>query len=512
MAHFASTTGRANGRGGAKAGVTCARGQLLKRLNIASCIYRRGLAPLTGMALRHVLWGIKLSKTSYRAGLRLAFASLIVLVVYATPVLAQDPARMDQIVRTSAEANEFSGSVLVARDGQVLLDQGYGFANREWLIPNDGDTKFRLGSVTKQFTAVAIMILNERGLVDLDAPVKTWLPDAPAAWDQVTVRRLLAHTAGVPNFTSFPDFQAKKTLPVTVNGLIARFRDRPLDFQPGEGRKYSNSGYVLLTAIIEKASGKSYADFLAETLFKPLGMDDSGYDTHAAILSHRASGYAPAPGGVINADYWDMSIPQGAGGLYSTTHDLLKWERGLFGGRLLRPASLTLLTTPVRDQYAFGLFVVRSGGNTTIAHSGGLDGVNTYMAYDPDRRVTVIVLGNLNGPAPDSLGASLLAMARDGTAAQRAQQRAATPPSESLEAYAGVYDLTPTSSVTVSVANGRLMSQVTGREAVALKPKLADVFLLREVDAQITFTRGASGTVEGLILYEAGRDRVARKM
>ncbi len=453
--------------------------------------------------------GIKLPKTSYRAGVRLALASLTVLILSTTPVLAQNSARMDQIVRASAEANEFSGSVLVARDAQILLDRGYGFANREWLITNDGDTKFRLGSITKQFTAVAIMILNERGLVDLDAPVKTWLPDAPAAWDQVTARRLLAHTAGVPNFTSFDGFQAQKTLPVTVDGLIARFRDRPLDFKPGEGRKYSNSGYVLLTAIIEKASGKSYADFLAETVFKPLGMSDSGYDTHAAILPHRASGYAPTPGGIINADYWDMSIPQGAGGLYSTTHDLLKWEQGLFGGRLLRPASLTLLTTPVRDQYAFGLFVARSGGNTTIAHSGGLDGVNTYMAYDPDRRVTVIVLGNLNGPAPDSLGASLLALAREETAAR--QERAATLPPATLEAFAGVYDLTPTLSVTVSVANGGLMSQVTGQEAAALKPKFADVFFLREAGDQITFTRGASGTVEGLVLYQAGRDGVARK-
>lgn len=457
------------------------------------------------------LWGLKLPKFSDRAGARLVFASLIGLFLSVGPVQAQDPARMDQIVRTSTEANEFSGSVLVARDGQVLLDRGYGFANREWLIPNDGDTKFRLGSITKQFTAVAIMILNERGLVDLDAPVKTWLPDAPAAWDKVTVRRLLAHTAGVPNFTSFNDFQAQKTLPVTVDGLIKRFRDRPLDFQPGEGRKYSNSGYVLLTAVIEKASGQSYADFLADNVFHPLGMSDSGYDRNAAIVPRRASGYAPAAGGVVNADYWDMSIPQGAGGLYSTTHDLLKWEQGLFGGRLLRPASLTLLTTPVRDRYAFGVFVVETGGDTTIAHSGGLDGFNTYMAYDPVRRVTVVVLGNLNGPAPDSLGASLLALARDGTVPQQAGQRAAASAPKTLQDYAGVYDLTPTSSVTVSVANGQLMSQATGQKAIVLTPKSSDVFLLREVDTQITFTRDASGAVAGLILYQAGRDRVARK-
>jgi CubicO group peptidase (beta-lactamase class C family) len=457
------------------------------------------------------LWGIKLSKINCRAGARLAFASLTVLILSATPVLAQDPARMDQIVRTSAEANEFSGSVLVARGDKILLDRGYGLANREWLIPNGVDTKFRLGSITKQFTAVAIMILNERGLVDLDAPVKTWLPDAPAAWDKVTVRGLLAHTAGVPNFTSFADFQAKKALPVTVDGLIALFRDRPLDFQPGEGRKYSNSGYVLLTAVIEKASGQSYADFLAKTVFQPLGMNDSGYDSNAAVLPRRASGYASSAGGVINADYWDMSIPQGAGGLYSTTHDLLKWEQGLFGGKLLRPASLTLLTTPVRERYAFGVFVVEAAGNTTIAHSGGLDGFNTYMAYDPVRRVSVIVLGNLNGPAPDSLGASLLALAREGKIAGRSDGRAAAAAPENLEAYVGVYDLTKTSSITVSVASGRLMSQVNGQAPIALKPGLAEIFLLGDASSQVTFTRDASGAIAGLILHQGGQDKVARK-
>ncbi|WP_354088240.1 serine hydrolase [Brevundimonas faecalis] len=437
--------------------------------------------------------------------MRIAFICLTAAILSAAPALAHVPERMDRIVRTSVEANEFSGSVLVARDGEVLLDRGYGFANREWLIPNDGDTKFRLGSITKQFTAVAVMILNERGLVDLDAPVKTWLPDAPAAWDQVTVRRLLAHTAGVPNFTSFDDFQARKALPDTVDGLIARFRDRPLDFQPGEGRKYSNSGYVLLTAVIEKASGRSYADFVAENLLQPLGMTDSGYDTNAEILPRRASGYTPSAHGVVNAAYWDMSIPQGAGGLYSTTHDLLKWEQGLYGGRLLSPASLTLLTTPVRDQYAFGVFAVQAAGNTTIAHSGGLDGFNTYMAYDPVRRTTVIVLGNLNGLAPDSLGASLLGLAREESSVQ------AVTAVEPLQTFVGVYDLTPTSSVTVSLVNGRLRSQITGEKEVELDPGSGDVFSLRASNARLTFTRDASGAVSGLMLHRDCRDAVARK-
>ena len=416
---------------------------------------------------------------------------------------------MDEVVRASFEADEFTGAVLVARDGEVLLDRGYGFANREWSVPNDGDTKFRLGSVTKQFTAVAIMLLNERGLVDLDAPVKTYLPDAPDAWDGVTVRHLLTHTAGVPNFTDFDDYGASKTLPATMDSLIGRFRDRPLDFQPGEGWSYSNSGYIVLTAIVEKASGKSYADFVAETLFQPLGMADSGYDSHAAVLPRRASGYAPTARGIVNADYIDMSIPQGAGALYSTTRDLLKWEQGLFGGRLLTPASLALLTTPVRNQYAFGLAVTQAGGNTTIAHSGGIEGFNTHMAWDPDRRMTVIVLGNLNGPGSDQVAGSLMALARGETVTLASERQAVAVAPEVLRSYEGVYELAPTFAITISVVDGKLMAQATGQDAFELHPESDSRFFLTVVDAQITFTRDAAGAVDGLILHQGGRDSPA---
>lgn len=449
-----------------------------------------------------------MSRNSLNVGAGRAIASLAACLFSFAPAMAQDPARMDRIVQASAEAGTFSGAVLVARDGEVLLDKGYGLANREWLIPNDGDTEFRLGSITKQFTAVAIMILNERGLVDLDAPMKTWLPDAPAAWDQVTVRRLLAHTAGIPNFTSFDDFQSTKALPATLDSLIARFRDRPLDFQPGEGRKYSNSGYVLLTAVIEKASGKSYGDFLSETLFQPLGMRDTGYDRNTVILPRRASGYTPTAGGVINAEHWDMSIPQGAGGLYSTSHDLLKWEQGLFGGRVLRPASLELLTTPVRDGYAFGVFAIEAEGNNTIAHSGGLNGFNTYMAYDPDRRTTVIVLGNLNGTAPDLLGASLMALAREDG---RPNQSSASPGTTALQDYAGIYERAPDAPISISVADGTLFSQTGVQDPIKLAANSGDVFVIPEGDARITFTRDASGAIAGLILQQDGRDWIASK-
>lgn len=418
---------------------------------------------------------------------------------------------MDQVVRASADADEFSGAVLVAREGEILLDQGYGLADREWRIPNDGDTKFRLGSLSKQFTAVAVMLLNERGLVDLDAPVKRYLPDAPATWDAVTVRHLLNHTSGVPNFTAFSDFAAQKTLPATPASLIARFSGRPLDFQPGEGFAYSNSGYVLLSAIIEAASGQSYADFVNDNLFQPLGMADSGYDDHDAILPRRASGYTPTGSGVANADYVDMTIPMGAGALYSTTHDLLKWEQGLFGGRVLNAASMTALTTPVRNNYAMGLVVSQAEGRRLVWHNGAIEGFNTYMAYDPADRTAVIVLGNLNGDAPDKLGAALVTLARGGTVTLASERPSVTLPPETLAAYAGVYELAPTFAITITVADGKLMAQATGQQAFALTAEAVDAFFLTAVDARITFTRDEAGAVQGLVLHQGGREAPGRR-
>lgn len=452
----------------------------------------------------HALSGVRLRT-------RLTVSVLTLLAFGAGPVLAQDVARMDQIIRETTARDEFTGSVLVARGDQVLLDQGYGLANREWSIPNDGETKFRLGSISKQFTAVAIMLLHERGLVDLDAPVKTWLPDAPATWDGVTVRHLLTHTSGIPNFTAFDDYEALKTRPATLEQLTARFRDRPLDFQPGQGWSYSNSGYILLTAIVERASGQSYTAFVSANLLQPLGMADSGYDTYAEVLPHRASGYTPTSTGYANADYVDMSIPQGAGGLYSTTRDLLKWEQGLFSGGLLRPESLTALTTPERNGYAMGLGVADNGAGQTVQHSGGIEGFNTFMAHDTGSDMTVIVLGNLNGPGPDKLGADLMTLARGGTVSLPEERQVLALSAETLRAYEGVYDLAPTFSITVTVVDGKLMAQATGQQAFELFAEAEDAFFLRVVDAQISFTRDASGAVSGLVLHQGGRDAPAPK-
>lgn len=445
-------------------------------------------------------------------GGRAAVLALAALTAGGGVAVAQDTGRMEQVIRASVDEGAFTGAVLVARGDEVLLDRGYGLANREWNAANDGDTKFRLASVSKQFTAVALMLLNERGLVDLDAPVKAYLADAPATWDQVTVRRLLTHTAGLPDFTRAPEYETLKLQPTTAAALMKGFRDRPLDFQPGQGWAYSNANYVVATAVIEAVSGASYAAFVVDNLFAPLGMADSGYDSHDAILPRRASGYSPADEGVRNADYVDMSAPQGAGGLYSTARDLLKWEQGLFGGRLLNPASLRVLTTPERNGYAMGLAVKTEGGDVIVSHSGGIEGFNTFMARDLDDRLTVVVLGNLNGAAPEKIGVSLMTLARGGSVVLPGEHVAISVAPDVLATYAGAYRLAPGATLTVSVVDGRLMGQATGQQAFELFAEAPDAFFLKAFDAQITFTRGLGGAVEGLVLHQGGRETPAKRL
>jgi CubicO group peptidase (beta-lactamase class C family) len=292
------------------------------------------------------------------------------------------------------------GTALVARGSQVLFSKGYGSANLEWNVPNSPDTKFRLGSVTKQFTAASILLLAERGKLSVDDPVKKHLPDAPAAWDKITITHLLTHTSGIPSFTSFPDYAKLEPFATTAEQLVARFRDKPLEFEPGEKWNYSNSGYVLLSYLIEKITGDQYEKFVRENIFAPMGMKDSGYDSNSAVIAHRASGYVAGTRGYENAGFVHMSVPQGAGALYSTTEDLLKWEQGLFGGKVLKAASLEKMTTPVKNNYAFGLQVDTAGGHKVIEHGGGIEGFVTELEYYPDDKLTVVVLENVNGAAP----------------------------------------------------------------------------------------------------------------
>jgi CubicO group peptidase (beta-lactamase class C family) len=430
---------------------------------------------------------------------------IFAVLLFLTTGYAQDPSRMDQVVQYYASNNQFMGSALVARGDQVLFSKGYGSANLEWNVPNTPATKFRLGSVTKQFTAASILLLEERGKLKIDDPVKKYLPDAPAAWDKMTIFNVLTHTAGIPNFTNSPDYATLRPFPHTPEQIVSLFRDKPLEFAPGEKMSYSNSGYILLGYLIEKISGQSYQDFIQKNIFNPLGMKDSGYDSNTAIIPRRAAGYSPGPGGLMNADFEHMSIPFSAGALYSTTEDLLRWEQGLFGGKLLSAASLTRMTTPFKNNYALGVGADTVNGRKQISHGGGISGFNTFLSYYPDEKLTVVVLGNVNGNAPQQIAGKLAALAHGETVVLPSERKAVKVSPKVLEQYVGLYDLgkmAPNYKMMITLEDGQLIAQASGGSKTELFASSETKFFPNVVDDEFEFSKDAAGKVASFTLRQ----------
>jgi len=442
--------------------------------------------------------------------LRLALAFVLVAVSFAQEKPQSDPiARMEKIIQSYVADHKFMGSVLVARDGKTLLDKGYGFANLEWQIPDTPTTKFRIGSITKQFTAASILLLEERGKLKTDDPVKKYMPDAPAAWDKVTIFHLLTHTSGIPSFTSFPDLPKRQLEAMTPQQLVDWFRDKPLEFEPGTKWNYSNSGYVLLGYLIEKISGQSYADFVQQNIFTPLGMKDSGYDSNSAIIERRAAGYAPGKNGPENAGFVNMTVPLSAGGLYSTTEDLLRWEQGLFGGKLLSPASLAKMTTPFKEDYAFGLGVSSQGGHKAITHDGGIQGFNTSMIYYPDEKLVIEVLANINGPAAGQIAAALGKVAHGEKVVLTSERKEITLAPQVLQKYVGNYELTVQSQsfpFVITLEEGKLLAKLDNQPRFPIFPESEILFFYKIVDGQIEFIKDDKGAINGLVIHRNGRD------
>ncbi len=437
-----------------------------------------------------------------------------IALLFAAAAPAQNPpptevSRLDQVVLTYVANKTFMGSVLVARGNQVLLSKGYGSANLEWNIPNSPNTKFRLGSLTKQFTAASILLLEERGKLKTEDLVKKYMPDAPAAWDKITIFNLLTHTSGIPNFTSFPDYASQEPFEATPEKLVARFRDKPLDFEPGEKWSYSNSGYVLLGYLIEKISGQSYAKFVQENIFDPLAMKDSGYDSNSAIIARRAAGYSPSKDGPVNAGFIHMSIPLSAGALYSTTEDLLRWEQGLFGGKLLSMASLAKMTKPFKSDYAFGVMASVQDGHKRIYHNGGIEGFNTALAYYPDDKLTVAVLSNINGQAPDEMFLKLATVAFGGQVTLPSERKETTLGPKILEQYVGTYEMAPKVNMMVRLESGQLTTQMSGQGKIPLFAESETKFFTKVVDAEVEFGKDDKGAY--LVLHQGGRDMKAQR-
>lgn len=435
----------------------------------------------------------------------------LALILAAAAAAEVAPARLAEQAQALFEAGNFQGTVLVARDGKPILNRGFGYAVKEWELEATPDTKFRLGSVTKQFTAMAILMLEEQGKLTTADPIRKHIPEAPESWQGVTIHHLLTHTSGIPSFTSLPDYKKTNALPAPPLQTMKRVTGMPLEFDPGTRFKYSNTGYTLLGLILERASGQDYASFLQQHIFGPLNMKDSGYQDQKTILARFAGGYSRGPKGIQPADHIDMSIPHAAGSLYSTTLDLLKWDAALRTGRLIGESSYKKYFQPEKDGYAYGWIVRQLDGEDVQMHGGGIEGFSTMIIRVPAQKLLVVALANLEQAQSGRLAQDLALLALGKDIPKPTIRKEVELPIETLRRYPGVYQLTPNFSLTVTLEDGQLITQGTNQGKIPIFAETETRFFPKVMEATITFQIDSGGKVTGLVLDQNGRQMPATR-
>lgn len=429
---------------------------------------------------------------------------------------------INQYMNAAVKAWHFMGSILVARDGHVIIAKGYGMANVERNIPNTPDTEFRIGSNTKQFTSMAIMMLQADGKLDVHDPVCKYVPDCPKDWQPITIHNLLTHTSGIPNFTDFPSYKKVRDETITPTQLLALFKDKPLDFKPGAKFKYSNSGYEVLGYIIEKVSGGTYAQFLQQHIFKPLGMTNSGYDSSHPTAKNHAEGYDAyddAKKKYPLTSFVDMSVPFSAGALYSTVRDLYTWDRALGAVKLLPKHLHQQMFAPQvpvggsdKAFYGYGWFVSTLFGHRSYMHEGGIAGFTSVNSWFPDQRAYVIVLDNVTSPYVGDVAKSLTAILFGKPYTLPKVLKAIHLPASELEKFVGTYQFDPKFSFTITLKGDQLVSQATGQPTIPIFPESKTEFFTKAFPSSITFKTDDKGKVTGLILHQGGEDHAAKKI
>jgi CubicO group peptidase (beta-lactamase class C family) len=318
--------------------------------------------------------------------------------------------QIDGYLNELVNASLFQGQVLVANRAGLVLNKAYGLADANTGAPNTTKTHIRLASVSKQFTAMAIMQLVAAGRLGLDDPICAHLEACPDAWRPIVIRHLLTHSSGLPNYTDFAEFDATEAQPTTPQELVGRFRDLPLHFAPGSAFAYNNSGYVLLALIVERASGQSYEQFLRAHIFDVIGMSSSGVDHNAGAITAGAQGHHPAN---VVAPFLDASTLYGAGSLYATAEDLYRWDRALYSDVLLPAPLRDQLWTPFLGNYGLGWKLATVNGHRVVYHPGNIQGFATFIARYPDDGVIVIVLSNLMGANAPGISGHIAGMVLD---------------------------------------------------------------------------------------------------
>lgn len=450
-------------------------------------------------------------KTLLRILLCLFFSAAIQSITYGQA----KEATYDSLMHTVFPENGPGGVVLVSKAGKISYQKAYGMANLELNVPMTANKIFRLGSLTKQFTAVCILKLAEEGKLTLQDNLTKFIPDYPLNGRMITIANLLNHSSGIKNYTSLPKFnESLKRQDLSPKELIALFKDLPLDFEPGSAYRYSNSGYILLGYIIEVLSGKAYREYVRDNIFLPLKMDDSYYDQAATLIPGRTSGYRKKNNGYENSDFLSMTLPYAAGSLMSTSGDLLKWYNGLTTGKLISQASLELAFTSGRlnsgkeTAYGFGWEIGNVQGSKAVKHNGVVNGYFTDIVYLPRENILVTILSNYENIGDlDIPAAKLAAIALE----KPYVFEEITLAPKALQKYQAVYSNPNDEDHYITNQNGVLMYYYRGGGKMRLVPCDHDIFLLENTLNAIHFQKDIKGLVKGYSIKGTGLPSVWTK-
>jgi CubicO group peptidase (beta-lactamase class C family) len=372
--------------------------------------------------------------------------------------------------------------------------------------------------MTKQFTAVAILILAEQGRLALSDPIGKFLPDYPAQGRAVTVEQLLTHTSGIPDYTSFPEWQALMRKDMTLTELIDVFKYKPREFEPGDRWKYSNSGYILLGAIIERASGLTYEAFLKKNIFDPLGLKHTFYGSVSPIIPGRVHGYeAGSDGTFLNAGYISMTQPYAAGSLLSNIDDLAAWNQALLAGKLIKRETLGKAWTAhkLKDGtstgYGYGWSIGESFGTRVITHDGDINGFASVGILFPEERLFIALLTNSEAgelrPGPIASRIAALALGKSFI-----EPKAVSMDPEIFDQYVGEYELAPGFTIRIFRDGTRFMSQGTGEPAFEIFPESETRFFLKAGEGKSEFVKDETGKVIEMVLTVRGRTIKAKRI
>lgn len=425
----------------------------------------------------------------------------------ATP--AEVAQRAETYLQAQANAGFFSGAALIIREGTLLYQGAFGFADESRALPNTTQTRFPIASISKTFTAAAVLQLVEEEQLNLDTPVNTVLASLPSGWSTVTVHHLLTHTSGIPNYTERSEFAEQHPAARTPEQVLDLIRGLPLEFEPGEQYRYSNSNYLLLAQLVEDVTGQSFATALKNQLIDPLELKNTAEGGSISASDH-ATGYVPDGLEMTPASRIDPSWVLGAGSMVSTVDDLHRWVEALAAGKVLTAATLQKSWQADKGPYGYGWQVLDSWppefGRPLILHAGGLHGFASDLLYYPRDGVVIVILANLETSPMARIARDLSAIVFGADYSLPMVRKPVTVDPSILHSYVGDYEIAPSVTLTVRRQDGQLVVQATGQPEDIVIPESEHKFFSRRVDAQITFVQDAAGTTTHLIIQQNGAE------